>query len=144
MPKRKDYKVGHRKPPLHSRFKPGQSGNPRGRPRRSRNIDTIMREALYQTVQITRDGKTVRVPAFMALLLRVMKGGLEGDPHSTASVLKIAMLLHDIQSRQAAQGDDGDAGASAPLEEVDKEVLRHFAELVRDGGVGEDGGEGPT
>ncbi len=144
MSKRKDYKVGYGKPPRHSRFRPGQSGNPSGRPRRSRNIDTIMREALYQTVQITRDGKTVRVPAFMALLLRVMKGGLEGDPRSTASVLKIAMLLHDIQSRQAAQGDDGDAGASAPLEEVDKEVLRHFAELVRDGGFGEDGGEGST
>lgn len=144
MPKRKDYKVGFCKPPRHSRFKPGQCGNPRGRPRRSRNIDTIMREALYQTVQITRDGKTVRVPAFEALLLRLMKGGLEGDPRSTASLLKIATLLHDIQSRQAAQGDDGDAGASAPLEEVDKEVLRHFAELIRDGAFDEDGGEGPT
>ena len=64
MPKHKDYNVGFCKPPRHSRFKPGQCGNPRGRPRRSRNIDTIMREALYQTVQITRAGKKVRVPAF--------------------------------------------------------------------------------
>ena len=41
-----DYEVGYRRPPRHSRFKPGQSGNPRGRPNRSKNINTLMQEEL--------------------------------------------------------------------------------------------------
>ncbi|WP_345821102.1 DUF5681 domain-containing protein [Methylobacterium fujisawaense] len=36
-----DYEVGYRKPPRHTQFKPGTSGNRRGRPRRSKNIDTL-------------------------------------------------------------------------------------------------------
>ena len=39
------YQVGYCRPPLHSRFKPGQSGNPKGRPRQSRNMRTIARIA---------------------------------------------------------------------------------------------------
>ena len=38
-------------------------------------------------------------------------------------------------------GTEAHTGASTPLEEVDRDVLRHFAELVRDGGFDEDGGE---
>ena len=36
-------KVGYRNPPQHTRFKPGQSGNPRGRPRGQRNLTTFSR-----------------------------------------------------------------------------------------------------
>jgi Family of unknown function (DUF5681) len=41
----KDYKVGYGRPPEHSRFKRGQSGNPRGRPRKHRNFRTVLRRA---------------------------------------------------------------------------------------------------
>ena len=40
------YDVGFAKTPMHSRYKPGQSGNPKGRPRGSKNKDTILREVL--------------------------------------------------------------------------------------------------
>ena len=38
------YQVGYCRPPLHSRFKPGQSGNPKGRPKQSRNMRTIVKQ----------------------------------------------------------------------------------------------------
>jgi hypothetical protein len=36
----KDYEVGYGRPPIHTRFKPGQSGNPAGRPKGAQNFAT--------------------------------------------------------------------------------------------------------
>lgn len=145
MPKRKspDYEVGYGKPPRHSQFKPGQSGNPKGRPKGAKNIDTIMQEALFQSVQITRGGRKVTVTAFEALLMRMMKGALEGDARSTTNLLKIATILQANQHRSAAASDtdEGAATPERPLEEVDREVLKHFAEMVRDGSLDLSGDE---
>ena len=51
-----DYKVGYKKPPLHTRFRKGQSGNPRGRPRGSKNLSTLLTDALNEPVVVTEDG----------------------------------------------------------------------------------------
>ena len=46
----RDYEVGYGKPPRHTRFEPGRSGNPRGRPSRSKNLSTLLSEALSEPV----------------------------------------------------------------------------------------------
>src|SRR6266566_3065012 len=52
-----DYEVGYGKPPLHTRFKKGQSGNPRGRPRGAKNFTSLVSDALDQRVVVTENGK---------------------------------------------------------------------------------------
>ncbi len=47
-----EYKVGYCRPPLANRFRPGQSGNPRGRPKGARNLRTVMAAALAEMVEI--------------------------------------------------------------------------------------------
>lgn len=56
-----DYKVGYKKPPLHTRFRKGQSGNPRGRPRGSKNLSTLLTDALNEPVVITEDGRRRKI-----------------------------------------------------------------------------------
>ena len=51
--KRRDYDVGYGKPPRHTRFQKGQSGNPRGRSCRSKNLKTLLSEALNEPAIIT-------------------------------------------------------------------------------------------
>jgi hypothetical protein len=53
---RGDYEVGYGKPPRHTRFAKGQSGNPRGRPRGAKNFNTLLEEALDEPVTVTENG----------------------------------------------------------------------------------------
>jgi hypothetical protein len=55
------YKIGYKKPPLHTRFKKGQSGNPRGRPRGARNFSTVLNDALNQRVVVTENGRRRKI-----------------------------------------------------------------------------------
>jgi hypothetical protein len=57
----RDYKVGYKKPPLHTRFKKGQSGNPRGRPRGAKNFSTVLNDALNERVVVTENGRRRKI-----------------------------------------------------------------------------------
>ena len=70
--------VGYRQPPRSSRFRKGQSGNPRGRPR-GRRQEPPYEAVLGQMVTIREDGAERRVTAAEAFLLQITKKGLEGD-----------------------------------------------------------------
>ena len=51
------YKVGNKKPPLHSRFKPGHSGNPSGRPKGRSNFGTVVLKEFHKVIPATINGK---------------------------------------------------------------------------------------
>ena len=80
---------GYRNPPLASRFRKGQSGNPRGRPR-GRRRELPYEAVLGQKVIIRENGRERRVTAAEAFLLQLIKRGLDGD--SAAARAAIAAI----------------------------------------------------
>ena len=55
---KKDYEIGYKKPPKHTQFKPGQSGNPKGRPPKPQTIEEAAIQILKQKIKIkNKDGK---------------------------------------------------------------------------------------
>ena len=63
-----DYEIGYRKPPRAHCFKPGQSGNPRGRPRGAKSLKTVLAEELGQKITVNDNGREVRISKMRAII----------------------------------------------------------------------------
>lgn len=87
------YAVGYRRPPKHSIWKPGQSGNPRGRKKGSRSAAVIFRSVLGRKVTIQEGGKTRRVPLMEAVFIRLAQDALKGNPKAIALLIKLAQTF---------------------------------------------------
>jgi len=105
-PRPHEYAVGYGKPPKDSRFKPGRSGNPRGRPKGSKNLFTLIHEELDRLIAVREDGRSRKVPAREALAKRLVHKGLSGHDRSMEALLKL-------------DGNRADHGAVAPAEAAD-------------------------
>jgi Family of unknown function (DUF5681) len=90
-PNRADHEaegVGYRRPPRGHQFKKGLSGNPRGRPKGTKNESTILKELLLERrVKIREGGRRRSVPVLEAMLLRFAEDSLKGDTKSAAFLL---------------------------------------------------------
>jgi hypothetical protein len=96
------YAVGKGKPPLGTRWKKGQSGNPRGRPRKLASFYASLRTALEEQVKITEDGVTRRVTAFEALISRLRADSARGS----WALLEVLLKLQRAFERPAPQSPD--------------------------------------
>src|SRR6476660_2424201 len=76
---RKGTERNYRKPPKASQFKPGQSGNPKGRPKVVRNFETDLDEALRALVEVKTNGGIRRITMQKALLQTLAEKARDGD-----------------------------------------------------------------
>ena len=122
--------VGYRNPPRHSRFKPGQSGNPNGRPKGSKNIATIVREVLAEEISVGQRGIETKLPKREVIVRKQVEKALRGDQRAAEYVLKLDMDIDTIEAlREAA---DKSRELSPSLRDVFKAFLeRETAEVKR-------------
>ena len=89
MGEQHNYEVGYGRPPKHTRFRKGQSGNPKGKQKGRRSLKTMVREIFEKRVQIQVNGKAISMSMGEALLLRAVNDGLSGDRHAKAIALQL-------------------------------------------------------
>ena len=94
--------VGYRRPPASSRFKPGHSGNPKGRPRGATRKPPY-EAVLGQIVEIRLDGQARRVTAAEALLLKLVQTGVAGD--ARIGELVLTALEAEREAREAVEAE---------------------------------------
>jgi len=122
-----EYTVGYGKPPLPSRFKPGHSGNPKGRPKHSRNLKTIVAEELKASVTVTENGRRRNMPARQALIKKLKQLALQGDLKAVAQLLALDQTFLDREEGADIQPFDA---------ERDKETIASFLHQLKENANG--------
>ncbi|MBV8647857.1 DUF5681 domain-containing protein [Paludibacterium sp.] len=93
----KPYDVGYKKPPKHTRYKPGKSGNPRGRPKQGqRSIIGLFYDDLQKMMQLSEGGKEVKLSKGEGFVKRVINGAISGNDRSIAAMIKLIPLLEEM------------------------------------------------
>ncbi|MEM7472586.1 MAG: DUF5681 domain-containing protein [Pseudomonadota bacterium] len=99
-----DYDVGYGRPPKHAQFKKGQSGNPKGRKKGARGLKTDLRAELSERIEITENGKTVKLTKQQLMVKQLATKALKGDVRAISKLadLTIALLGPDDDARKTA------------------------------------------
>ena len=116
-PKASKYEVGYKKPPKKTQFKPGQSGNPIGRPKGSKNLKTELREELQERVAVREGGQRRTVSKQRAMLKSLMAKAVQGDAKSASLVINMVARFLD-----QSESDDRSSSVSAD----DRVILEAF------------------
>ena len=116
----KSDKVGYGRPPVHSRFKPGQSGNPRGRPKGTLNFTTDLKRILQAPVTLNDGRKTRRVTTQEAALLRLAEKALKGDPRALEKLVSLSATLSTNNAESPSKTTAAD----------DQAILDRYRQLI--------------
>lgn len=119
---KKDYEVGYCKPPKHVRFKKGRSGNPKGRPKGSKNFDTDLKEELNERIQVTEGGKTKRITKQRAVIKSTVNTAIKGREGAAKTIF--SWLTQELENSDAAE-------AEPPLVEDEEKLLDLLTERAR-------------
>jgi hypothetical protein len=90
--KTSDYKIGYCKPPKSTRFKPGISGNPKGRPKVSgaRNVRRDLQQVFLQEIIVENGGSKQLMPALTVLHEKLLREALKGHLKAAALAVRLA------------------------------------------------------
>ncbi len=117
MKKKGSYAVGYKKPPKNTQFKPGQSGNARGRPAGSKNLKTELEEELLEKIVIKEGGTPKNVSKQRAMIKALMSKAVQGDIRAANTLLNMFLKL--------VPRDEMDA-EDRPFTKTDQQVLEDF------------------
>jgi len=108
------YDVGYGRPPGEHRFKPGRSGNPRGRPKGAKNEEMILNNLLNRRIEIRESGRLRKITVLEAMLLKFAEEALKGDPKAAT------FLLNRYRSPEANEASANE------MSREDQEILDAF------------------
>lgn len=118
----KEYEVGYGKPPKHTQFKPGQSGNPKGRPKGVKNLATDLEEELSEKIVVNEGGEQNEITKQRAMLKALLAKALKGDTRAATALIQLINVLEAARSSSESK---------APLDSEDRAILDAYFERNR-------------
>jgi hypothetical protein len=100
-----DDKSGFKRPPKATQFKSGQSGNPKGRPKGSRNLKTDLNDLMKKRIVIREDGEARRISRQEAVLLSLFGKAARGDVRASTTLVNMVMKLNPETSDSSRPSD---------------------------------------
>lgn len=114
-------KVGYGRPPKHTQFKPGQSGNRRGRPKASKNVDAILEKELDEVVTLREGGRPIRITKRQALIKQFVNSAIKGSPKAQQMMLAHLEKHRELEPFVSTEEDDAELLRALSVKANEKE-----------------------
>ncbi len=119
----KRYEVGYKRPPKETQFKMGQSGNPRGRPKGTKNLKADLEEELCEQI-IIREGNTEKTISKQRAFIKIqMTLAIKGNPR--AANLMFSMICRLLEIDEMPDEDELSPNEQAILKSFEESILRN-------------------
>lgn len=125
------YEVGYGRPPKQSRFQPGQSGNPGGRPKGAKGFNASVKRELEAKITVSEGGTQKVISKGEAVAKRLMEKALKGDMPAIRAIAE-----HDRSFAERLEVETRQAAAKALTEDIapgEGDILQYFAAEARNG-----------
>lgn len=126
-----DYAVGYKRTPERTRYKPGQSGNPKGRPKGSKNIATLLDEEFRRRVPVNIEGKRLHITKLDALVRQTVHKGISDPKYGLP-------LMQHVQRSEASRERPNDTAPPLPSGPEQDRIIEEFLRGVRDSAPDDD------
>jgi hypothetical protein len=93
--------VGYGNPPKESRFKKGQSGNRRGRPKGSKNLKTDLTEELQTEIKVREGPRAIKISKQRAIVKTLIAKTLTGDARAVTTLTNLMCRVLDLGDEEA-------------------------------------------
>ena len=122
------YAVGFRKPPAYSQFKPGQSGNPKGRKKGAKGMKALAQQTLTAKVSVRTSNGDHKMMRIEALLHKLVELGMKGNPRA---LLALFGMYQEAIPEIAGSGSEL---LVPPLTQTDEAILEMMKNILLGGG----------
>lgn len=116
------YEVGYKKPPRHSRFRKGESGNPNGRPKGRLNSATVLARTLSESVVVKEHGIRKKTTKHRAVMKQLVNKALAGDVRAIAFITN----LYETFLKETAKDSKPQKRS-----EADREIMERILNRMR-------------
>jgi hypothetical protein len=94
-----EYVVGYKRPPRHTRFQPGVSGYPSGRPRGAQNFKALFQKIMREQISLREGSTTKTISKAEAILRGLAIGAMKGDARSLMTLFKLAEHAGEFEEK---------------------------------------------
>ena len=117
-----DEPTGYKRPPKEHQFKPGQSGNPRGRPKGAPGLRTILETELKQKVRFTHNDKIVSFSKLQVIVKRMVDKAFNGDQRAIEQLISLNITMFGLGNEDQTKDAPLTDGELAFLETITKRL----------------------
>jgi hypothetical protein len=128
-----DHRVGYKHPPKHTRFKQGQSGNPKGRPKHVRNLKTEFLEELGEVIRVREGDRELKISKQRAFVKALVSAAIRGDMRATSALVSFCTRAFGNEPEDAEPPPPTPDDLEILNEYVGREVRRRAADDGADG-----------
>ena len=101
--------VGYKRPPKHSQFRKGQSGNPKGRPKGAKGFAAELQQELDEIIPVREGGRERRLSKRRVIIKRMVEAALKGEPKAIQAIARAEPKpddqAHDLSPAELTQDD---------------------------------------